>query len=52
MEKRNEMQMIVSGMNDDILKKLFDFLDDGNYDYVGHEVIYYIDEEGRVIDEP
>ena len=50
MKKRNELHLTVSGMTDDMLKAFYDFLDDNHYDYVGHEEVYYIDGEGRVVD--
>lgn len=50
MKKRNELKLTVSGMDDDMLKALYRFLDYYNYDYVGSEEIYYIDGEGNVVD--
>lgn len=51
MKKRNEINLTVSGMTDDMLKALYDFLDDNHYDFIGHESVYYIDGNGNVVDE-
>lgn len=51
MKKRNEVKLTVSGMTDDMLKALYEFLDNNHYDFVGTGSEYYIDGEGNVIDE-
>ena len=51
MKKHNELKLTVSGMTDDMLKALYDFLDDNHYDFVGHESVYFIDRNGNVVDE-
>lgn len=51
MKKRNEINLTVSGMTDDMLKALYDFLDDNHYDFIGHESVYFIDGNGNVVDE-
>lgn len=51
MKKRNELELTVSGMTDDMLKALYDFFDDNHYDFVGHESVYFIDGNGNVVDE-
>ena len=51
MKKRNELKLTVSGMTDDMLKALYDFLDDNRYDFVGHESVYFINGNGNVVDE-
>ena len=51
MKKRNELKLTVSGMTDDMLKALYDFLDNNHYDFVGHESVYFIDGNGNVVDE-
>ena len=50
MKKRNELKLTVSGMTDDMLKALYNFLDYHNYDFVGSESVYYIDGDGNVVD--
>lgn len=50
MKKRNELKLSVSGMTDDMLKALYNFLDDNHYDFVGSESVYYIDGDGNVIE--
>ena len=51
MKKRNEVKLTVSGMTDNMLKALYEFLDNNHYDFVGTGSEYYIDGEGNVIDE-
>lgn len=51
MKKRNEVKLTVSGMTDDMLNALYEFLDNNHYDFVGTGSEYYIDSEGNVIDE-
>lgn len=51
MKKRNELKLTVSGMTDDMLNALYDFLDDNHYDFVGHESVYFIDRNGNVVNE-
>lgn len=50
MKKRNELKLTVSGMTDDMLKALYEFLDNNHYDFVGTEDVYYIDGEGNVVE--
>lgn len=51
MKKRNEVKLTISGMTDDMLNALYEFLDNNHYDFVGTGSEYYIDGEGNVIDE-
>ena len=51
MKKRNEVKLTVSGMTDDMLKALYDFLDNNHYDFIGSESEYFIDGNGNVVDE-
>ena len=50
MKKRNEVKLTVSGMTDDMLNALYEFLDNNHYDFVGTGSEYYIDSEGNVVD--
>lgn len=50
MKKRNEIKLTVSGMTDDMLKALYNFLDNNHYDFVGSESMYYIDAAGNVVE--
>ena len=50
MKKRNEVKLTVSGMTDDMLKALYEFLDNNHYDFVGSENVYFIDGNGNMVD--
>ena len=48
--KRNELKLTVSGMTDEMMEALYEFLDNNHYDFVGTEDVYYIDGDGNVVE--